>query len=96
MRHVTKFTILLVSASMMAGCAGGGLFKKKPKTPVLGERVAVLVNEADFDVDPATAAVPISLPAAATNDSWAQSGGNARKSVGHVTLGNSLGVAWTA
>ena len=44
MRHVTKFTILLVSASMMAGCAGGGLFKKKPKTPVLGERVAVLVN----------------------------------------------------
>ena len=30
-----------------------------------------------------------------TNDSWAQSGGNAHKSVGHVALGQSLGVAWT-
>ena len=96
MRQLTKFTILLMSASMIAGCAGGGLFKKKPKTPVLGERVAVLVNEADIEIDPATAALPISLPAAAVNDSWAQSGGNARKSVGHVALGSSLGVAWTA
>ena len=80
MRQFSKFTILLVSASMMAGCAGGGLFKKKPKTPVLGDRVAVLVNEADIEIDPATAAIPMSLPAAAANDSWAQSGGNARKS----------------
>ena len=37
----------------------------------------------------------MSLPAAAANDSWAQSGGNASKSVGHVALGQSLGVAWT-
>jgi outer membrane protein assembly factor BamB len=96
MRQFSKFTILLVSASMMAGCAGGGLFKKKSKTPVLGDRVAVLVNEADIEIDPATAAIPMSLPAAAANDSWAQSGGNARKSVGHVALGSALGVAWTA
>ena len=96
MRHVSKFTILLVSASMVAGCAGGGLFKKKPKATVLGDRVAVLVNEADIEVDAATASMPMSLPAAAVNDSWAQSGGNARKSVGHVALGSSLGVAWTA
>ena len=93
MRHVSKLTILLVSASMLAGCAGGGLFKKKPKTRVLGDRIAVLVNEADIEIDPATAAIPVSLPAAAVNDSWAQSGGNARKSVGHVALGSSLGVA---
>ena len=53
MRQFSKFTILLVSASMMAGCAGGGLFKKKPKTPVLGDRVAVLVNEADIEIDQA-------------------------------------------
>jgi len=95
MRHVSRVTILLLSASLMAGCAGG-LFKKKEKITVPGERVAVLVNEADIDIDPETAALPMSLPAAVTNDSWAQSGGNARKSVGHVTLGQALGVAWTA
>jgi outer membrane protein assembly factor BamB len=98
MRHSSRVTILLVTASLLAGCGGGGLgvFKSKKKVIVPGERVAVLVNEADIEIDPATAALPMSLPAAATNDSWAQSGGNARKSVGHVTLGQSLGVAWTA
>ncbi|MFL6747302.1 MAG: PQQ-binding-like beta-propeller repeat protein [Sphingomicrobium sp.] len=99
MRHVTRVTILLVSASLLAGCAGGGplgVFKKKDKVTLPGERVAVLVNEADIDIDPATAAEPMSLPAAVTNDSWAQSGGNANKSMGHVSLGQALGVAWTA
>ncbi|RIX32125.1 outer membrane protein assembly factor BamB family protein [Sphingomonas edaphi] len=96
MRNAKRFTILLVSAVLLAGCAGGGLFKSKPKTPILGERVAVLVNEAEIEVDPATAALPMSLPEATVNDSWAQSGGNARKSVGHVALGNTLGAAWTA
>jgi outer membrane protein assembly factor BamB len=99
MRHVTRVTILLVSASLLAGCADGGplgVFKKKDKVTLPGERVAVLVNEADIDIDTATAAEPMTLPAAVTNDSWAQSGGNANKSVGHVSLGQALGVAWTA
>ena len=96
MRHVTRVTILLLSASLLAGCSTvGGVFKKKDKITVPGERVAVLVNEADIDIDPATAALPMSLPEAVVNDGWAQSGGNARKSVGHVALGQSLGVAWT-
>ena len=97
MRHVSRVTFLLLAASMLAGCSTvGGIFKKKDKVTVPGERVAVLVNEADIDIDPGTAALQMTLPAAAVNDSWAQSGGNARKSVGHVALGQSLGVAWTA
>ena len=97
MRHFSRATMILLSASLLAGCGGGlGLFKKKEKIIVPGERVAVLVNEADIEVDAATAALPMSLPAAVTNDSWAQSGGNERKSVGHMSLGSALGVAWTA
>nr|WP_294850791.1 PQQ-binding-like beta-propeller repeat protein [uncultured Sphingomonas sp.] len=96
MRSNSKLTVVLLTATLLAGCGGGGLFKKKPKTPVLGDRVAVLVNEADIEVDPATAAAPMSLPAATENADWAQSGGNARKAVGHVALGTSLGVAWTS
>jgi len=96
MRHVSRVTLLLLSASLLASCGGGlGLFKKTDKVTVPGERTPVLVNEAEIDVDPATATEPMTLPAAVTNDSWAQSGGNANKSVGHVSLGQSLGVAWT-
>ena len=80
MRHASKFTALLLTTALLGGCAGGGLglFKKKPGPKVGGERVAVLVNEVDIAVDPATAALPMSLPAAVVNDSWAQSGGNAK------------------
>ena len=95
MRHVSRVTLLLLSASMLAGCGGLGLFKKSDKITVPGERTPVLVNEADIDIDTATATEPMTLPAAVTNDSWAQSGGNANKSVGHLGLGQSLGVAWT-
>src|SRR5215204_904995 len=96
MSHVSRVSILLLSASMLAGCGGLGLFKKSDKITVPGDRVAVLVNEADIAIDPATATEPMTLPAAITNDSWAQSGGNASKSLGHVSLGNALGTAWTA
>ena len=97
MRHVTRVITLLMTASLLAGCSTvSGVFKKKEKVTVPGDRVAVMVNEADIDIDPATAALPMNLPAAETNTEWAQSGGNARKAVGHVALGNTLGVAWTA
>jgi len=97
MRQLTRVTTLLMAATLMAGCSTvGGIFKKEKKLTVPGQRVAVLVNEAEIDIDPDTAALPMNLPAAEANAAWAQSGGNARKSVGHVALGQSLGVAWTA
>ena len=65
MRHASRITLLLASAALLAGCGTvGGIFKKKPGTPIAGERVAVLVNEAEIKVDEATAAAPMSLPAA--------------------------------
>ena len=98
MRHVSRVSLLLLSASLLASCGEGGplgVFKKKDKITVPGERVAVLVNEAEIEIDQATATEPMTLPAAVTNDSWAQSGGNANKSVGHLSLGSSLASAWT-
>ena len=97
MRHVTRVTTFLMAATLLAGCSTvSGIFKKVKKVTVPGERIAVLVNEADIEIDPATAALAMSLPAAEANTEWAQSGGNARKAVGHVALGSALGVAWTA
>lgn len=88
----TRFVLLTAAALAASGC---GIFKKgTPKTPVLGERVPVLVTEQDVAVDPATAALPMSLPEPVVNTEWAQAGGNAFKSIGHVALGASLGQAW--
>jgi outer membrane protein assembly factor BamB len=86
--------LLAFVALSASGCS---IFKKgAPKTPVLGERVAVLTTEQDVAVDDATAALPMTLPDAVVNTEWAQSGGNASKSMGQLALGTSLGEAWTA
>ena len=88
----TKFAALTLVAMATGGCA---IFSKAPpKTPVLGERVAVLTAEQDVAVDPATAAMPMTLPEPVANTQWAQAGGNASKSMEHVALGQSLGEAW--
>jgi outer membrane protein assembly factor BamB len=84
--------VIALAALAASGC---GIFKKgAPKTPVLGERVAVLTTEQDVVVDPATADLPLSLPDAVVNTEWSQSGGNSSKSMGQLGLGQSLGEAW--
>ena len=58
----TRIVVLTLAALAASGC--GILKKSTPKTPVLGERVAVLATEQDVAVDPATSALPFSLPVA--------------------------------
>jgi outer membrane protein assembly factor BamB len=69
---------------------------KKNNTPTIGNRVDILGGERDMDVDPALAGVAVILPPATVNDAWAQPGGNASKSPGHVELGQGLARVWSA
>ena len=46
-------------------------------------------------VDPATAALPMVLPEPVANTAWAQPGGSASKSMGHLALGTALARAFT-
>ncbi|GAA4724480.1 PQQ-binding-like beta-propeller repeat protein [Sphingomonas lutea] len=90
---ITRFFVIATAALAVSGC---GIIKKStPKTPVLGERIAVLTADSDVQVDPATTALPMSLPPATVNSEWTQSGGNATKSMGHLALGNALTRAFT-
>ena len=91
--NVRKLALLLVATAMVSGC--NPFNKKINKTPVVGERIAVLSGESDISVDPDTAAAPFALPPATANDEWAQSGGNPSKSMGHVALPAALTHAWT-
>jgi outer membrane protein assembly factor BamB len=90
-KHI-RVAVLIVAALAASGCS---VFKKgTPKTPVLGERIAVLTAENDVALDRATATQPMTLPAPVNNADWPQAGGNAAKNIGHVALGASLGEAW--
>jgi outer membrane protein assembly factor BamB len=90
---------ILIAAVSVSGCArlgigGGG--KEKSRTPVIGQRVAVLTSESGAEADPALAGLSVLLPPATVNDGWVQPGGNASKSMEHLAVGTALGKAWTA
>jgi len=84
----------LAALSLLSGC---GVFggDKKPTTPTVGERIPVLTTATTIEVDPGLADVQIVIPEPQANADWAQRGGNAAKSMGHVALGASLNRAWT-
>ncbi|MGN6620297.1 MAG: outer membrane protein assembly factor BamB family protein [Sphingomonas sp.] len=86
-----------VAIAALMALSACGIFKGGgKKTPVLGDRVPILVSENDIKADPSLANVQVLLPDPVPNTEWSQSGGNAAKSMGHLALGESLNRAWTA
>ncbi|MEP7351074.1 MAG: PQQ-binding-like beta-propeller repeat protein [Sphingorhabdus sp.] len=100
MKQATKILLVLTAAATLGGCAVidsvRGDAGKKNNTPTVGNRLDILGTERDTEADPNLANVAVILPAAAVNDAWAQPGGNAAKSPGHVELGQGLARIWTA
>ena len=85
---------VVFAMTTVGGCAA---FKgKKPKTAVVGERVAILTSENDAAVEPSIADVQVLLPPAVANDTWSQPGGNSAKSMGHLALAASPARIWEA
>jgi len=84
--------LALAAISLLGGCSVFN--KKKPVTPTIGQRIAVLNTESEVETDPALASIPVSLPVAQANAEWSQPGGNAAKAMGNLALGASPGQAW--
>jgi len=100
--HFTTDLKRRVHASLLAACAlslaGCGLVGgDDDTTPTVGNRVPILSRiDNSTEVDPALAAVAVTLPSAQENADWAQAGGNASKAMGHLALSDSPQLAWTA
>ncbi|MDT8758649.1 PQQ-like beta-propeller repeat protein [Sphingomonas psychrotolerans] len=94
MNNKVRVAAGLAALAMVSGC---GIFKGNggKKTPVLGERVPILVSERDVVADKSLAGVEVLLPEAAANDGWRQPGGNAAKSMGHLALAASPSRIWS-
>lgn len=94
MMHPSRLTVAAAACLALAGC---GIFKSGPKkTPTVGNRVSILTSENAVEIDKGLNDVAVVLPAAAVNDSWTQSGGNASKSMGQLALGANPARIWTA
>lgn len=93
-----KSRYVFYAALLTLPLAGCGVLKGDggPKTPTVGDRVSILSNDNSIKVDPALAETAVVLPEPVVNAAWAQSGGNASKSMGHLALAASRSQAWSA
>lgn len=93
-RGLAGTALALSLAACSGGLFGGG---DKKTTPTVGNRTPILSRiDTGAKVDPSLAGVAVVLPPAQANDSWAQAGGTADKSYGHLALSQSPGVAFSA
>jgi outer membrane protein assembly factor BamB len=78
-------------AMVLTGCGG-----REKTTPTIGNRTPILSRiETGTTVDPALAGVSVVLPPAQANAEWAQVGGSASKSYGHLALDANPSKVWT-
>lgn len=87
-----------LAAMTLTSCSGGLFGGGDDKTtPTFGERTPILSRiESGAAVDPSLASVTVVLPPAQVNPEWAQVGGSASKSYGHLALPENPTKAWTA
>jgi outer membrane protein assembly factor BamB len=100
MRNTKLLRAALLAGVLAAGLTGckGGLFGggKEKTTPTVGNRVPILSRiESGAEVDPALASVSVVLPPQRNNTEWAQAGGAAGKSYGHLALAENPSKVWT-
>ncbi|MFN3553096.1 MAG: PQQ-binding-like beta-propeller repeat protein [Novosphingobium meiothermophilum] len=93
-RRASLASVLVLALALSVGGCG----KNKGKiTPTVGARQPILSKiEAGTKVDDSIASMAVVLPAPVVNDEFAQGGGNAAKSYGHVAIGNAPVRVWSA
>lgn len=92
----TTLSSVLVLALALGGCGIFGGKDKAKTTPTIGDRTPILSKiEAGTKVDDSIALTSVVLPAPEVNADFAQAGGTASKSYGHVALADAPRKAWT-
>lgn len=94
MMKSVRIPVALAALVALGAC---GVFKGgDKKTPVLGQRVPILLAETGIAADRTIADVQVVLPAPVTNTAWSQPGGSASKAMGHLALGEAPARVWSA
>lgn len=98
-RPLFRLPALALVLAGLAACSSIGIGGNddKKRTPTIGNRTPILSRIAnEVRADPTLANVAVVLPPPQVNSEWAQPGGNAAKSAGHLALGDAPTRLWTA
>ena len=94
-----RLCLLGAIAVAVAGCSGsgldlGGLLGSEQK-PLAGQRESINTEGGVLAPDPELLAQPNRIPAARTNASWPQAGGNASHALGNLSASRQPKLAWS-
>src|SRR5690606_8244169 len=98
-RPLFRLPALALVLAGLAACSSIGIGGNddKKRTPTIGNRTPILSRIAnEVRADPTLANVAVVLPPPQVNSEWAQPGGNAATSAGHLALGDAPARLWTA
>ena len=89
--------LALAAIPLLGGCSlfGHGKGERRPKTAVLGDRIPVLAQTNDAEIDPALSGRAVTVPAPTANADWPMPGGSPSKVLNNIAFGG-LNRAWTA
>ena len=94
-RSFGRFGALLLTLGV-AGCGlGDGFFGEDAETPLPGDRISVMLLDEGVRADATLQDFPVVLPPPAINPDWAQAGGNAAKTLGHLDTADALREVWS-
>ncbi|MFC4348237.1 PQQ-binding-like beta-propeller repeat protein [Kordiimonas lipolytica] len=94
-RVIIKSGLILTTAFALSACSWFKSEKPKQKYDDEGrERIAILTSTQTLDADSAISGLPVVLPRPYANSNWAVEGGNPSHTPQHVSLGDSLSLAW--
>jgi outer membrane protein assembly factor BamB len=95
-----RLTGLSLTALLLAGCGLQGLsdmwFGESEGPPLPGERIAVLVETTDLQVDTRLADTEVRLPPPVVNAHWPQAGGFPDHAMQHLAVSGDLEQVWQA
>lgn len=89
--------VALAALPLLAGCAlfGHGKGEHRPKTAVVGDRIPVLAQTNDAEIDPALSSRTVAVPAPQQNADWPMPGGSPSKVMNNLAF-NGLNRVWSA
>ena len=88
-RFFTGLVLLFVAVSL-AACGP----KNEEEDELEGIRIPIITTEGDVEIDPILATVPVALPRPYINQNWGQAGGNPAHVNHHLSVADTLQVAW--
>ncbi len=89
-----RMIVIMIVALSLSSCDWIKDVTGQKKVPLPGQRIPVMLHEEELHADPRVSDLRVLLPTPRENPNWTQAGGNAKHSMHHLKIRNTVVEAW--